>query len=215
MIDPIIIPLFPLEVVLLPDLPLPLHIFEERYKTMIADCLQNKLDFGVVYNHNNKMEQVGCTARIVQVQKKYEDGRMDILVQGNYRFKIEEILGDKSYLQSRISYIEDEDGWDDANIKELVRTGIVLLENLEAIAFKRNNIKFIRELNDQIISFILAGISGFSLEQKQEILEMTSTAERLRLGIEQLQQVIALARIKDKQKKSPTENPTYKGFSIN
>jgi len=215
MVDPIIIPIFPLEVVLLPDLPLPLHIFEERYKTMIADCLHNKLDFGVIYNHNNKMEQVGCTAKIVQIQKEYEDGRMDILVQGNYRFKIEEIIKDKSYLQSRISYIEDDDAWDDANIKELVRTGIVLLENLEKVAFKRNNIKFIRELSDQIISFILTGISGFSLEQKQEILEMTSTAERLRLGIEQLQQVIALARIKDKQQKSPIENTTFKGFSIN
>jgi len=182
---------------------------------MIADCLQNKLDFGVIYNHNDKMEQVGCTAKIVQIQKEYEDGRMDILVQGNYRFKIEEIIKDKSYLQSRISYIEDDDAWDDANIKELVRTGIVLLENLEKVAFKRNNIKFIRELSDQIISFILTGISGFSLEQKQEILEMTSTAERLRLGIEQLQQVIALARIKDKQQKSPIENTTFKGFSIN
>jgi Lon protease-like protein len=211
----VIIPLFPLEIVLFPDLPLPLHIFEERYKTMIADCLQNGLDFGIVYQHDDILSPVGCTAKIVKVQKKYKDGRMDILVQGTDRFKIEEILRDKSYLRSRVSYIEDQDARDEADIQKLARTGIMLLENLEQIALRRQDTKFMEGLNYQIVSFILAGVSGFSLDRKQQILEMTSTAERLRLGIEQLQLVIAYARIKDQQKTPAPDAKTFKGFSLN
>ncbi len=210
-----IVPLFPLEVVLFPDLPLPLHIYEERYKIMIADCLQNNLDFGVVYSRDNIIKEIGCTARIVQVNKKYEDGRLDILVQGNYRFKIEEILRDKTYLQSRISYIDDLDEWDEANIQTLVHTGVVLLENLEEIALKRQDMKFVQGLSHKVVSFILAGISGFSQDQKQQILEMTSTADRLRMGIEQLQQIVAQARIKSKLEKQNQEIMTFKGFSVN
>jgi Lon protease-like protein len=211
----IIIPLFPVEVVLFPDLPLPLHIFEERYKIMIADCLQHNLDFGVVYSRNNIIKDVGCTARIVQVNKKYEDGRMDILVQGNYRFKIEEILKDKTYLQSRVTYIDDLDGWDEMNIQTLVNTGVLLLEDLEQIAVNRQDMKFVRGLSHKVVSFILAGISGFSLDQKQQILEMTSTAERLRLGIEQLQQIVAQARMVTRVEKENQDLKTFKGFSVN
>ncbi len=211
----IIIPLFPLEVVLFPDLPLPLHIFEERYKIMIADCLQNNLDFGVVYSRDNRIKEIGCTARIVQVNKKYKDGRLDILVQGNYRFKIEEILRDKTYLQSRVSYIDDLDGWDEVNMQTLVDTGVLLLEDLEQIAVNRQDMKFVKGLSYKVVSFILAGISGFSLDQKQQILEMTSTAERLRLGIEQLQQIIVQARIKSNLEKQNEMIRTFKGFSVN
>jgi len=210
-----IVPLFPLEVVLFPDLPLPLHIFEERYKIMIADCLEQNLDFGVVYSKNNIIKDIGCTARIVQVNKKYEDGRMDILVQGNYRFKIEEILKDKSYLRSRISYIDDLDSWDEANIQTLVNTGVLLLEDLEQIAVNRQDMKFVRGLSYKVVSFILAGISGFSLDRKQQILEMTSTAERLRLGIEQLQQIVTQARLKTSFEKENQDLKTFKGFSLN
>lgn len=210
-----IIPLFPLEVVLFPDLPLPLHIFEERYKIMIADCLQRNLDFGIVYSRDNIIREVGCTAKIVQVNKKYDDGRMDILVQGSHRFKIEQILRNKPYLQSRVCYIDDVDDWDQANIRSLINTGIVLLENLEQIALHRQDMKFIEGLNHKVVSFILAGVSGFSLDQKQRILEMTSTAERLRLGIEQLQQIVAQARIKSKLENRQPPVKIFKGFSVN
>jgi Lon protease-like protein len=74
----IIIPLFPLGVVLLPEMILPLHIFEERYKTMIGQCLDQDEEFGIVYFNGKKMEEVGCTARILKVLKRYDDGRMDI-----------------------------------------------------------------------------------------------------------------------------------------
>jgi Lon protease-like protein len=168
-----------------------------------------------VYNRDNRIKEIGCTARIVQVNKKYEDGRLDILVQGNYRFKIKEILRDKTYLQSRVHYIDDLDGWNEVNIQTLVDKGVLLLEDLEQIALDRQEMKFVKGLNHKVVSFILAGISGLSLEQKQKILEMTSTAERLRLGIEQLQQIVAHARIKSNLEKQNEKLRTFKGFSVN
>jgi Lon protease-like protein len=213
--EQIIIPLFPLEAVLFPDLPLPLHIFEQRYKIMVNDCLKDKLDFGVVYSKNNKIMDIGCTARIVQVRKKYKDGRLDILVQGNQRFRIEEVIREKIYLQSRISYIDDLDEWDEVNIQTLVNRGMGLLENLEEMSLNRPDMKFVKELDHKVVSFILAGISGFSLEQKQQILELTSTAERLRMGIEQLQQIITQARVKSRFKQQSRQNKKFRGFSQN
>jgi len=85
----ILLPLFPLELVLLPEEPLPLHIFEERYREMIGECLRAKTsgfgrqDFGVVLAKGQAISNVGCSAQIVTVTRKYDDGRMDILTWAN------------------------------------------------------------------------------------------------------------------------------------
>jgi len=101
------IPLFPLEVVLMPSMPLPLHIFEERYKLMIGECLEQKREFGVVYQKDNDIKKIGCMARIVQVLRRFEDGRLDIMTQGVERFAIESINEDKPYLQAEVIYFDD------------------------------------------------------------------------------------------------------------
>jgi Lon protease-like protein len=75
----ITIPLFPLGVVLMPQMPLQLHIFEERYKAMIGECLEKNKEFGVVDFDAKKLSKVGCTAKIVDVLKHYETGEMDIV----------------------------------------------------------------------------------------------------------------------------------------
>ena len=76
------IPLFPLGLVLLPQMPLPLHIFEERYKLMIGECLRENRQFGIVYFNGTDIQTAGCTASILKVMKRYEDGRLDILTRG-------------------------------------------------------------------------------------------------------------------------------------
>ena len=86
-----IIPLFPLGLVLLPQMPLPLHIFEERYKLMIGECLEKKKEFGIVYFNGTDIQAIGCTASIQKVLKRYDDGRLDILTQGENRFEIKEM----------------------------------------------------------------------------------------------------------------------------
>ena len=83
-----LLPLFPLELVLFPGAPLPLHIFEPRYREMIAECLEQKRAFGMVRVKENTLSPVGCSATILNVTKKYEDGRLDIEAEGRQRFEI-------------------------------------------------------------------------------------------------------------------------------
>jgi Lon protease-like protein len=93
------IPLFPLDVVLLPEMPLPLHIFEPRYKTMIRRCLAEKIEFGMILAANQGIAAVGCTAEIVRKLRDYSDGRMDILTEGRAIFRLEELLDEKEYYE--------------------------------------------------------------------------------------------------------------------
>jgi len=109
-----LLPLFPLEIVLLPEEPLPLHIFEDRYKTMIGECLQAKAagkgqqEFGVVLLKGQALSPVGCTARIINLTRQYEDGRMDILTVGKRRFELLLTNEESPYLQGAVDYFEDE-----------------------------------------------------------------------------------------------------------
>ena len=74
-----LLPIFPLQLVLLPEEVLPLHIFEERYKQMIGECLTEDKPFGIVLFDSQSIRSVGCTTRIAEIIKRYDDGRMDIL----------------------------------------------------------------------------------------------------------------------------------------
>ena len=98
----ITIPLFPLGLVLLPQMPMPLHIFEERYKLMIGKCLEKKKEFGIVYFNGSDIQAIGCTASIQRVLMRYDDGRLDILTRGENRFEINEMYDQKPYLQTSL-----------------------------------------------------------------------------------------------------------------
>jgi Lon protease-like protein len=104
-----LLPIFPLELVLLPGVPLPLHIFEPRYKEMIAECLEQKKPFGVVRASSDGVADIGCTAEIMSTTRKYDDGRMDILTRGVDRFEVIQVNEDRSFLQAEISVVQDED----------------------------------------------------------------------------------------------------------
>src|SRR6202451_1296158 len=80
-----LLPLFPLDLVLLPGTPLPLHIFEPRYREMISECLDQNQQFGVLRGKDQELAEIGCTAEILTVTKKYPDGRMDIVTEGRAR----------------------------------------------------------------------------------------------------------------------------------
>lgn len=102
------IPLFPLDTVLFPGAVLPLHVFEERYREMVGECLRQKKEFGVVRAEHDQMALVGCTAKIVRVVEQYPDGTMDILCEGERRFEIEELDDTRSFLQADVTFFEDE-----------------------------------------------------------------------------------------------------------
>jgi len=107
-IIPMKIPLFPLDVVLFPGAALPLHIFEERYKQMIGECLRQKSVFGVVRARHEGLAVVGCTAEVTTVLHSYDDGRLDILCQGCKRFEIELLDNSRDFLQAEVDLIADD-----------------------------------------------------------------------------------------------------------
>src|SRR5437762_6423846 len=103
---PELIPLFPLNVVLLPGADLPLHIFEPRYREMVKNCLDEKLEFGMLLSLPKGVARVGCTAEILDVVKRYEDGRMDILTAGRAPFRVVEVVTEDPLLEGHVDYLE-------------------------------------------------------------------------------------------------------------
>jgi len=186
------IPLFPLELVLMPSMPLPLHIFEERYKLMIGECLEQKKEFGVVYQKGSDMKKIGCTARIVQVLRRFDDGRLDIMTQGVKRFVIENIYEDKAYLQAEVVYFDDER---DEGADNLMADGIKLLEQLDVMTGKKRDYRSLSKMDHKTISFVLSYNEVFSMEEKQSFLEMRSTRERIMKSVESLRKVVELMQM--------------------
>jgi len=186
------IPLFPLELVLMPSMPLPLHIFEERYKLMIGECLEQKKEFGVVYQRGSDMKKIGCTARIVQVLRRFDDGRLDIMTQGVKRFLIENIYEDKAYLQAEVVYFDDER---DEGADNLMADGIKLLEQLDVMTGKKRDYRSLSRMDHKTISFVLSYNEVFSMEEKQSFLEMRSTRERIMKSVESLRKVVELMQM--------------------
>ncbi len=100
-------PLFPLGLVLLPREVVPLHIFEERYRLMIGECLKEEREFGIIWLADDALKDVGCAARIMQVLERFEDGRLNIAVQGTTPFRLERRIGDLPYPAGDIELLSD------------------------------------------------------------------------------------------------------------
>ena len=164
------IPLFPLNVVLMPGAPLPLHIFEERYKQMVNECLEQEGEFGMVFADESGTRQVGCTAKIVELVERYEDGRMLILVEGSRRFKLNNVLTGKPYYVGEIEYFQDEA---EEDVGTLAEECIALLERVVEAATE-GSVGIEIEPPYRNLSFAIAGRVEFEPEVRQQILELTS-----------------------------------------
>jgi len=170
-----LLPLFPLDLVLLPGVPLPLHIFESRYKEMIGECLAQKRPFGVVRAREEGMAEVGCTAEILTVTKEYADGKMDIVTQGRERFEVMQINQERSFLQAEVFYFQDEPG---GVARQDIEQALRLHNEILALAGAEQEQASAAE--DPQLSFHLAGVLPLDLDFKQTLLGMKSEAERLR-----------------------------------
>jgi Lon protease-like protein len=107
--QPGLLPLFPLQVVLLPGAELPLHIFEDRYKEMIGEVIREHVEFGVILANEKGIVNTGCTALIDKVLREYPDGRMDILARGRRRFEIMMLNDERSFLRGSVEFFDDEE----------------------------------------------------------------------------------------------------------
>ncbi len=183
-----LLPIFPLELVLLPGVPLPLHIFEPRYKEMIAECLEQKKPFGVVRASSNGVADIGCTAEIMSVTKKYDDGRMDILTRGVERFEVIQVNEDRSFLQAEISVVQDEDEDEPGKpATEIVTQAVRLHAEIAKLAGTEPSGP---EEHGGNLSFLLAGSLPLDLDFKQSLLSTLSEVKRLEAVVGYLEAVL-------------------------
>ncbi len=168
-----LLPLFPLDVVLLPGSPLPLHIFEPRYKEMIGECLARNAPFGVVRALEEGMAEVGCTAEIVSVTKEYSDGRMDLVAEGHKRFEVLELQRERAFLQAEVLLVPDEPGA--AAEEDKARA---IQAHLEILSLA-GAVQDLSAADQSALSFYLAGSLPLDLDFKQNLLAMRSESERI------------------------------------
>lgn len=168
------LPLFPLDVVLFPGAPLPLHIFEDRYKELIGECLGQKTTFGIIRAQLEGLAVIGCIARIVRVLERYGDGRMDILCEGMERFEIESLdTNSRSFLQAEVMPVMDNGPVAPRRARE--QCTAMHYEVLELAGMDPQVLSL--DL-DRPISFQLAWTLPADLSFKQELLAMRSDQTR-------------------------------------
>ena len=178
------LPIFPLELVLFPGVPLPLHIFEPRYKEMIAECLDLKAPFGIVRASEGGVADIGCTAEILEVTKRYDDGRLDILTRGVDRFEVLEVHEDRSFLQAEITLIQDEPGHPP---RQMVEQAVRLHAEIARLAGTEVSGP---EEGAGNLSFLLAGSLPLDLDFKQKLLVTPSEAKRLEAVVGYLEAIL-------------------------
>ncbi len=170
-----LVPLFPLDVVLFPGASLPLHIFEPRYREMISECLEQHRPFGVVRSKDDGFAEIGCTAEIITVAKRYDDGRMDIVTEGRQRFEVMQVSQERSFLQAEIVPVDDEPG---VATSEKIAQALKLRDEIMTLA--GGEAEMSAEVDQRHLSFHLASSLPLDLDFKQTLLGMKSEAERLR-----------------------------------
>jgi Lon protease-like protein len=170
-----LLPLFPLDLVLLPAVPLPLHVFEPRYKEMINECLTQNRHFGIVRSKEEALASIGCTAEIINVMKTYPDGRMDILTEGKRRFEVLELNQERSFLQAAVIYLDDEN--EPAPGPDL-ETALRLHGEIMELAGAQP--EDAQKTDSSQLAYRLAGSLPFDPDFQQTLLEMNSEADRIR-----------------------------------
>jgi len=168
-------PLFPLGMVALPTEVVPLHIFEERYKTMIGLCLDQGAEFGIVWLSDEGLKSTGCACRVTEVLDRAEDGRMNILARGTRPFRILERQEDLPYPAGEVEFLADKDEDPDGRLLEdahEVYAGLV-----EQATDQRPEEGDLETMS----AYEMAATVDFGMDAKQGLLDLRSENARLRL----------------------------------
>ena len=174
------IPIFPLALVVFPNSKYPLHIFEERYKTLINKCLANSTGFGIVSRIGDTISEVGVYVEIAEVIKIYESGELDIVVAGKWRFKRVNIeMHPDGYYLSEVNRIKDQETDNDFNYNLFFALKQRVQEMLKLVNFNVNQGFWDTLEKTSMKSFKIAEKSGLSIPQQQELLNFRSENKRL------------------------------------
>ena len=182
--------LFPLELVLLPNERVPLHIFEDRYKDLIGECLADATDFGLILEDDDGLREIGTRTAVIELIDTFDDGRLNVLVEGRGRFRVIELTEGRSFRTAEVEAIEDEGELpSDADVERTIAVFRRLVAVAEADEIDEPSV------GSPVLSFELAARVDFGPELKQELLELRSEGVRLRRLADLLEQAAqALAR---------------------
>jgi Lon protease-like protein len=167
--------LFPLETVLLPAERVPLHIFELRYQELIDECLQHDRDFGLVLEDDEGTRDVGTRATVVEVLDRFDDGRLNIVVEGGERFRVVRETEGRSFRTAEVEPLTDEEVGADLSLRDRALELYRALGRIVEAEIEEPN------RDSSVLSFELAARVDFGVQRKQSLLELQSEPERLRL----------------------------------
>jgi Lon protease-like protein len=175
--DPVVrdFPLFPLAIVALPHELVPLHIFEERYRTMIGECLERGTEFGIVWAGDEGVRPIGCAMEITDVLERMDDGRMNILTRGTRPFRIVDERHDLAYPAGTVEFLTDKSEQPDAKTQSAAHEAYG-----ELVAHATDRTPDADEL-EAMSAYQMAATVDFGLEAKQGLLDLRSENARLRL----------------------------------
>lgn len=180
--------LFPLPLVLLPTERVPLHIFEERYRELIGECLDSGDEFGLVYADDDGVRDVGTRARVTEVLARLAGGRMDVLVEGGDRFRLLELTTGRSFHTGVVAPVEDEG---DPAGSDAVERALRLFDRLRELTGSEVDVP---EADVAQLSYVLAARVEFSPSDKLELLSDVSERSRLDRLCDLLEKATATAR---------------------
>lgn len=166
--------LFPLELVLLPTERVPLHIFEPRYKELIGECLRSGREFGLVLQDDSGRREIGTRAAVVEVLQIFDDGRMNVVVEGHDRFRLRALTSGRDFLTGDVEPVDDDDDEVDAGDTEQALT--LFRQLVEAAGGEVDE----PDETSGALSFQIGARIDFGIEPKQELLELRSEPARLR-----------------------------------
>ena len=172
-------PLFPLGIVLLPQELVPLHIFEERYKLMIGECIENDTEFGIVWLADDGLRDVGCCATVVRVVERFDDGRLNIVVVGSRPFRLVRKVDDMAYPAGDIELLDDFETEASAEAADAARARYA--ELVQAATDDAPEPDEVAELD----AYGMAATVEHEPEAKQALLELRSEDDRMRM-VEQM-----------------------------
>lgn len=167
--------LFPLGIVLLPSERIPLHIFEDRYKELIGECLQAEGEFGLIFADDDGMRSTGTRAAVVEVLERFPDGRLNIVVEGKDRFRIVQVTSGRSFDTAEVEEVADKGSADTAGQEILTECLQAYRRLAEAAGAEPDEF----DPSAGSVAFQVAAVIDFAPELKQELLELRSEDERL------------------------------------
>lgn len=196
------ITLFPLQIVLFPHGAVPLHIFEPRYKELIRRCVETESEFGIVLEQGEGVAKIGCTAQVIEITQEYEDGRMDITVEGRRIFEILELFQDKPCLEASARILPDE-----PDPKTIAAPAAVMqaYEKCHELLYGSTPDEIDRDEHPSL-AYAIAEDLPLDLDDKQALLASRDENERLVRLLPMIEQLVPQAEIRQRMRQKAGGN---------